>query len=140
MSDTVKPIKPKKPELFMELSVSHMKDIIALLDNGEKTDLKAVIIKLGATWCGPCQKIKPLCSACFKHMPSNVISFDIDCDDNMELYSFFKNKRMMNGIPAIFAYTINKNRDNNLWYIPNMSVLGSDDNQIKNLFKTIFEL
>ena len=140
MSDTVKPIKPKKPELFMELSVSHMKEIIALLDNGEKTDLKAVIIKLGATWCGPCQKIKPLCNACFKHMPSNVISFDIDCDDNMELYSFFKNKRMMNGIPAIFAYTINKNRDNNLWYIPNMSVLGSDDNQIKNLFKTIFEL
>ena len=140
MSDTVKPIKPKKPELFMELSVSHMKEIIALLDNGEKTDLKAVIIKLGATWCGPCQKIKPLCNACFSHMPANVISFDIDCDDNMELYSFFKNKRMMNGIPAIFAYTINKNRDNNLWYIPNMSVLGSDDNQIKNLFKTIFEL
>ena len=140
MSDTIKPIKPKKPELFMELSVSHMKEIIALLDNGEKTDLKAVIIKLGATWCGPCQKIKPLCSACFRHMPSNVISFDIDCDDNMELYSFFKNKRMMNGIPAIFAYTINKNRDNNLWHIPNMSVLGSDPNQIKNLFKTIFEL
>ena len=137
MSDT---IKPKKPELFIELSVAHLKDIIALLDSGEKTDLKAVIIKLGATWCSPCQKIKPLCNACFSHMPSNVISFDIDCDDNMELYSFFKNKRMMNGIPAIFAYTISKERDNKLWHIPNMSVLGSDPNQIKNLFKTIFEL
>ena len=137
MSNTVKPIVP---ELFMELSVAHLKEIIALLDNGEKKDLKAIIIKLGATWCGPCQKIKPLCSACFKHMPPNVISFDIDCDDNMELYSFFKNKRMLNGIPAIFAYTFSKERDRTLWHIPNMSVLGSDDAQIKNLFKTIFEL
>ena len=127
-------------ELFLELSVAHLKEIIALLDNGEKSELKAIVIKLGAVWCGPCQKIKPLCLACFRHMPPNVISFDIDCDDNMELFSFFKNKRMLNGIPAIFAYLFRKDRDPAVWHIPDISVLGSDDNQIKTLFKTVFEL
>ena len=129
----------QKPDIFMELGVNHMKEIIQLMDNGNKNDLKGVVIKMGADWCGPCQKIKPLCLACFKHMPPNVICFDIDVDDNMALYSFFKAKRLLNGIPAIFCYVLNKNRDQDKWYIPDMSVLGSDPNQVKNLFKTVFE-
>mgnify|MGYP003654269845 FL=1 len=127
------------PEIFMELSVKHMNQIIHLLDTGNKDELKAIVIKMGAEWCGPCQKIKPLVLSCIKHMPPNVICFDIDADDNMELYSFFKNKRLLNGIPAILCYTQNPERDPEKWYIPDMSVLGSDQNQIKHLFKTIFE-
>ena len=36
----------EKPDIFMELSVQHMRQIIELLDNGEKKDLKAIIIKI----------------------------------------------------------------------------------------------
>ena len=129
----------EKPDIFMELSVQHMRQIIELLDNGEKKDLKAIIIKMGADWCVPCKKIKPLVLSCIKHMPPNVICFDIDVDDNMELYNFFNNKRLINGIPAILCYTQNNERDPEKWYIPDISVLGSDQNQIKHLFKTIFE-
>ena len=134
-----KTVSKDTPEIFMELSVKHMQQIINLVDTSKKEELKAIVIKMGAEWCGPCQKIKPLVLACIKHMPSNVICFDIDADDNMELYSFFKNKRLINGIPAILCYTQNNERDPEKWYIPDMSVLGSDPNQIKHLFKTIFE-
>ena len=134
-----KTVSKETPEIFMELSVKHMNQIIHLLDTGNKDELKAIVIKMGAEWCGPCQKIKPLVLSCIKHMPPNVICFDIDADDNMELYSFFKNKRLLNGIPAILCYTQNLERDPEKWYIPDMSVLGSDQNQIKHLFKTIFE-
>jgi len=134
-----KTVSKDTPEIFMELSVKHMQQIINLVDTSKKEELKAIVIKMGAEWCGPCQKIKPLVLSCIKHMPPNVICFDIDADDNMELYSFFKNKRLINGIPAILCYTQNNERDPEKWYIPDMSVLGSDQNQIKNLFKTIFE-
>jgi len=134
-----KTVSKDTPEIFMELSVKHMQQIINLVDTSKKEELKAIVIKMGAEWCGPCQKIKPLVLSCIKHMPPNVICFDIDADDNMELYSFFKNKRLINGIPAILCYTQNNERDPEKWYIPDMSVLGSDQNQIKHLFKTIFE-
>ena len=134
-----KTVSKDTPEIFMELSVKHMQQIINLVDTSKKEELKAIVIKMGAEWCGPCQKIKPLVLSCIKHMPPNVICFDIDADDNMELYSFFKNKRLINGIPAILCYTQNNERDPEKWYIPDISVLGSDQNQIKHLFKTIFE-
>ena len=134
-----KTVSKDTPEIFMELSVKHMQQIINLVDTSKKEELKAIVIKMGAEWCGPCQKIKPLVLSCIKHMPPNVICFDIDTDDNMELYSFFKNKRLINGIPAILCYTQNNERDPEKWYIPDISVLGSDQNQIKHLFKTIFE-
>ena len=57
----------------------------------------------------------------------------------MELYNFFNNKRLINGIPSILCYTQNNDRILDKWYLPDMSVLGSNENEIKTLFKTIFE-
>ena len=39
-----------------------------------------VIIKMGATWCGPCKKIKPIVDAFFASSPDNVICCEIDVD------------------------------------------------------------
>ena len=66
-----------------------------------------IIIKLGATWCGPCQKIDPLVHSYFEKMAKmdNVILCNLDVDDNFEVYGHFKRKKIVNGIPAIFAYT-----------------------------------
>ena len=45
-------------------------------------------MKFGATWCGPCQQIKAQCNKYFSQLPENIICFDIDIDENMEIYGW----------------------------------------------------
>lgn len=63
-----------------------------------------IIIKMGATWCGPCKKIKPVVDAFFASSPDNVICCEIDVDESFDLYAYYKNKKMVNGIPVILCY------------------------------------
>ena len=60
-----------------------------------------VILKLGATWCGPCQQIAKLVHGLMHQIESvyvnKVVCCDIDVDDNFELYAFLKTKKMVNG-------------------------------------------
>ena len=51
-----------------------------------------IVIKLGATWCGPCKKIKPVVDAFFASSPDDVICCEIDVDESFDLYSYFKSK------------------------------------------------
>ena len=113
--------------IYTELSPDNLKELQKnMLDN------QVLIIKFGATWCGPCQKIKDYCNMCFSKMSDNVICVDLDVDDNFELYGQLKVKKMISGIPKIMAfYGNNKERQN--WYIPDDSVSGIDIDQI-NLF------
>ena len=89
-----------------------------------------VIVKLGASWCGPCKKIKPVVDAFFASSPDNVICCDIDVDESFDLYSYLKSKKMVNGIPAILLY-----KKNNTTFIPDDSVVGSDPNELDKFFK-----
>ncbi len=89
-----------------------------------------VIIKLGATWCGPCKKIKPVVDAFFASSPDNVICCEVDVDESFDLYSYFKSKKMVNGIPVILCY-----KKDNTSYIPTDSVTGSDPTALDAFFK-----
>jgi thioredoxin 1 len=89
-----------------------------------------VIIKMGATWCGPCKKIKPVVDAFFASSPDNVICCEIDVDESMDLYSYFKSKRMVNGIPVIMCF-----KKGNTSYIPDDSITGSDPGDLDAFFK-----
>lgn len=87
------------------------------------------IVKLGAEWCGPCKRIEPLVASCMRQMPDAVQCAVIDVDESFEVYAFLKNKRVVNGIPAILAYY--QGNDN---YIPDDVVVGSDEKQVVALF------
>ena len=89
-----------------------------------------VIVKLGATWCGPCKKIAPVVHAFFASSPKNVICADIDVDESFDLYAMLKQKKMVNGIPAILLY-----KKGNVSYIPDDSVTGSGPNELDAFFK-----
>jgi len=89
-----------------------------------------VIVKLGATWCGPCKKIAHIVEAFFASSPNNVICADIDVDDSIDLYSYLKTKRMVNGIPVILMY-----RRGNVSFIPDDSVTGSNPVDLDAFFK-----
>jgi thiol-disulfide isomerase/thioredoxin len=92
---------------------------------------QVVIIKFGAEWCGPCQKIKNFCDECFRKLPKSITCVDIDIDEHIELYVALKSKKMVNGVPALLAY-YGGARDH--WFIPNDSVLGGDVKLITDFF------
>ena len=89
-----------------------------------------VIVKLGATWWGPCKKIKPVVDAFFASSPDNVICCEIDVDESIDLYTYFKSKRMVNGIPVILCF-----KKGNTTYIPDDSITGSDPGGLDAFFK-----
>jgi thiol-disulfide isomerase/thioredoxin len=92
---------------------------------------KILLVKLGATWCGPCKKIKPQCEEWLSTCPSNIIYADIDIDTSVDLYIQLKKLKMVNGIPVILAFYDTKTpRDK--WFIPNDSVTGSSPDLVKN--------
>jgi len=88
-----------------------------------------IILKLGAQWCGPCKKIKPVVDAFFASSPPEVVCGDIDIDKSFDFYSFLKSKKMANGVPLIICY-----KKGNSTYIPDDSVLGSDPVELHNFF------
>ena len=89
-----------------------------------------IVIKYGASWCGPCKRIAPLIDAFFMTSPNTVICADIDVDESFDLYSFMKNKRMINGIPAVLCY-----KKGNTSYIPDDMITGADPNELHSFFK-----
>ena len=124
--------------IYTELDIAKLHQLLNVIDTSNKKDNAAIIIKFGATWCGPCQRIKSQCHNLFAQMPENVICFDIDVDDNMELYVAYKAKKMVTSIPTILGYTNNPDRDKNHWYAPDQSVTGSQPSAIEAFFKNVF--
>jgi len=88
-----------------------------------------IVIKFGATWCAPCKRIEKQVYQWIDKLPQNVQSIIIDVDVSFEVYSFLKNKKMINGIPAILCYY-----KGNLNYIPDDSVIGADPNAVDLFF------
>lgn len=91
-----------------------------------------VVLKFGATWCGPCKTIEPLVNQWFSKMPETVRCATIDIDESFDLYGAFKVKRQINGIPAILCF--NKG---NVSYIPDMTVVGANVDQVNAFFRQV---
>jgi thioredoxin 1 len=93
-----------------------------------------VIFKFGATWCGPCKMLQPVIENAIPQMPNNVLFYDIDVDESIDLYAFLKSKKMINGIPALLAYykgTLN--------YVMDDTIRGFDIQQANLFFDRCFK-
>jgi thiol-disulfide isomerase/thioredoxin len=115
--------------IFMELTTDEFKKLRNELNN------ETIILKFSAIWCGPCQKIKSRCEEWFAKLPSNVILFEIDIDDSLELYMALKKYKMVNGIPAILAFHTRTKEER--WYIPDDSVNTGDPNSVDKFFARV---
>ena len=89
-----------------------------------------VIVKLGATWCGPCKQIAPVVHGFFASSPNDVVCADIDVDESFDLYAYFKSKKMVNGIPVMLCY-----KKGNVTFIPDDSVTGAEPAALDAFFK-----
>lgn len=97
-----------------------------------RKNVGVVILKMGAEWCGPCKRIHTEVEDGFAAMPENVQKIVLDIDESIELYSYLKKKRRVNGIPAILAWYRGNDTD-----IPDDGVLGGDSTQVVAFFQRI---
>ena len=114
------------PTLTSIPSLPHFKEIV-------ESNTGTIIIKFGADWCGPCKKIESQVHQWFDYLSKNsptIHTYLIDVDDNIDVYGFLKNKKMVNGIPAILVY-----KSPNKSFIPDDSVLGANTQEVDLLFK-----
>jgi thioredoxin 1 len=114
------------------------KQVISVFEKREdflnllKVNPGLVIVKLGATWCGPCKKIAPVVHGFFASSPDDVICADIDVDESFDLYAYFKSKKMVNGVPVILCY-----KKGNTTFIPDDSITGADPVALDSFFKRV---
>lgn len=94
-----------------------------------------IILKLGATWCAPCKKIEPIVQQWFgKLQHPNITLIAVDIDESINLYGFYKKKRIARGVPTIMAYYAE-----NQHYIPDDITFGSDEKETHAFFQRCFD-
>jgi thiol-disulfide isomerase/thioredoxin len=79
------------------------------------------VLKLTATWCGPCKQIAEYTRQASLRLPANVDLIECDVDESFDLYASLKQKKMVNGIPVFLFY-----KNGNATLISDLSVTGAD--------------
>ena len=130
----------KTNTIYQELTIPTLKELLSVLDSSDKVNNKALILKFGAPWCGPCQRINNICHQYFTQMSDDIICFDINIDNNMELYVAYKAKKMVTSIPTILVYVNNVDRDATHWYVPDESITGSNPTLVGEFLAGISKL
>tara|TARA_B100001175_G_C19427274_1_gene599270 strand:- start:424 stop:777 length:354 start_codon:yes stop_codon:yes gene_type:complete len=88
-----------------------------------------IVIKFSAEWCAPCKLIHEDVHEHFNSLPENVSCYDLDVDDNFELFAYLKTKKQISSIPAILAW-----KKGNTMVGADYSVVGADKEKIKVFF------
>ena len=88
-----------------------------------------VVIKFGAEWCKPCKLCHDHVYEWFKKLPDNFLCYDLDVDDNFEVYALLKSKKQVSSIPTILAW-----KKGNTMIGPDHSVIGADNEKINTFF------
>tara|TARA_B100000795_G_scaffold25928_1_gene17230 strand:- start:711 stop:1043 length:333 start_codon:yes stop_codon:yes gene_type:complete len=85
---------------------------------------KIVIVKIGATWCGPCKRSSPTVQKLFSQMPENVNMVLVDADSGSDVKNYLKIKVVPTLISFIDGY-------------PCEIYQTSDNNEIKLFFEKV---
>ena len=107
--------------------INDLSELESILSNNRSI----VLLKFSADWCGPCKKIAPIVDEWKDTLPEHVEFYEIDIDESINLFSYFKNKKMLVGIPSIMCW-----RTGNTTLVPDYNVNNSDPNQLYGFFKT----
>jgi len=96
-----------------------------------KENKGVMIFKYTAEWCKPCQSIKKEVDAHFQRVSSDsVLCFEVNVDDNFDLFAYMKTKKMMKGIPTLMAYKKGNNS-----FVPDDSISGADIGEVNAFFE-----
>jgi len=84
------------------------------------------IVKVSATWCGPCKRCAPYVDELFKKMPKEVNMIVLDADECHDVCSYLKVK----SVPTFITYVDGAPMD---------ALMSSDTNGIKQLFEQMIK-
>jgi hypothetical protein len=87
------------------------------------------VLKLTATWCGPCKTIAEYTRQASLRLPANVDLIECDVDESFDLYASLKQKKMVNGIPVFLFY-----KNGNATLISDLSVTGAGTKELDAFF------
>jgi thiol-disulfide isomerase/thioredoxin len=87
------------------------------------------VLKLTATWCGPCKLIAEYTRQASLRLPANVDLIECDVDESFDLYASLKQKKMVNGIPVFLFY-----KNGNATLISDLSVTGAGTKELDAFF------
>jgi thiol-disulfide isomerase/thioredoxin len=120
----------------MEIVLENREDLRTHLAN---TEFDTTIIKLTASWCGPCKKIAPYVARLneiygqryrFQYM-------EIDVDESLDLYAFFKKMKMANGVPTFLTFKKSLYSPDT-YYVPYKCLTGADPRLLEEFYKASF--
>lgn len=87
------------------------------------------VLKLTATWCGPCKQIAEYTRQASLRLPAIVDLIECDVDESFDLYASLKQKKMVNGIPVFLFY-----KNGNATLISDMSITGAGIKELDAFF------
>jgi len=113
-----------------DVAISNKTEFLQVIKDNNKT----VVFKFSSDWCGPCKKISPDIDLFKESILNNkdIVWFDIDVDNSIEVFGMLKTKRIINGVPAVLVYF----KKNDTIY-PDEFVLGSSKDDLYDLFSKI---
>lgn len=97
------------------------------------------IIKLTASWCGPCKKIAPYVAR-LNEAYRQIHDFEyieVDVDESLDLYAFFKKMKMANGVPTFLTFK-KKMYNPETYYVPYRCMTGADPRGLEEFYKASF--
>jgi thioredoxin 1 len=103
----------------------------------KNTSHKVTIIKLTAKWCKPCKQINPVIEELNRFYMGKGFDYEyieLDVDNAIDIYSFFKKMKMANGIPTILSFKKELYQEHS-YYVPFRCLTGADPNGVSKLFR-----
>lgn len=100
------------------------------------TKYETTIIKLTASWCGPCKKIAPVVHRLNEaYSKSHTFEYlEIDVDEALDLYAFFKKMKMANGVPTFLTFKKSLFSPDT-FYVPYRCMTGADSRGLEEFYK-----
>lgn len=120
----------------MEIVLENREDLKTYLS---VTEYETTIIKFTASWCGPCKKIAPYVAQ-LNDMYGKKYKFDyieVDIDQSLDLYAFFKKMKMANGVPTFLTFKKSMFSPDT-YYVPYKGITGADPRGLDEFYKASF--